>query len=115
MDDLFREAQEALEQVWFVQSLVEIEHTDFTLSLRLSIRSDLFVQLFWGKWSDSLYFALIEGDRRIFGIDREGGEWHMHPYDHPSEHIPLPAGLEPKPLFTFLAKVEDLILEGDLL
>jgi len=67
--DLQLEAEEALERVWFVQSLEEKERTDLTLSLRLHIRPDLFVHAFIGTWSATLYFALIEGGRRIFGID----------------------------------------------
>ncbi len=113
--DLRLEAEEALERVWFVQSLEETERTDLTLSLRMHIRPDLVVHAFLGTWSGALYFALIEGGRRIFGIDREGGEWHVHPYDAPDRHEPLPTGLGPKPLLTFLARVEDLLLQYDLL
>lgn len=47
--DLRLEAQEALERVWFVQSLEETERTDFALSLRLYIRPDLFIQAFLGE------------------------------------------------------------------
>ncbi len=113
--DLRLEAQNALERVWFVQSLEEIERTDLTLSLRLHIRPDLFVQAFLGELSGSLYLALIEGGQRIFGIDREGGEWHLHPYDAPDKHEPLPEGPEPRPLLKFLARIEDLLLEHGLL
>ena len=113
--DLRLEAQEALARVWFVQSLEEIERTDLTLSLRLHIRPALFVEAFLGESSGSVYFALIEGGRRMFGIDREGGEWHLHPYDAPNEHELLLEGLEPRPLLRFLARVEGLLLEHDLL
>ncbi|MFQ5812749.1 MAG: hypothetical protein ACE5I2_06115 [Anaerolineae bacterium] len=113
--DLRLEAQEALDRVWFVQSLEEIERTDFTLSLRLHIRPALFVQAFLGELSGSLYLALIEGGQRIFGIDREGGEWHLRRYDTPDDHEPLPEGLGPRPLLKFLARVEDLLLQHDLL
>ena len=114
-DDFQHEAQEALERVWFVQSLEITERTDFTLSLRLYIRPDLFVNVFIGKLTSSLYFALIEGRQHIFGIDREAGEWHLHPYEAPYSHQPLPEGLEPKPLLKFLARVEQLLLQHDLL
>ena len=113
--DLWVEAQEALDRVWFVQSVEETERTDYTLSIRLWIRSDLFVQAFAGKLSNSLYFALIQGDRRIFGIDRESGEWHLHPFGAPHTHELVPEGLEPKPLLKFLARVGVLLLEHDLL
>jgi hypothetical protein len=113
--DLRQEAQEALDRTWFVQRLEETERTDLTLSLRLHIRAGLYVQVFWGERSGSLYLALIEGERRIFGIDRETGECHLHPYDAPNKHVLLPEGLEPKPLLRFLARVEDFLLEHDLL
>jgi len=115
MDKLQREAQEALEQIWFVQSLIEQERTDITLSLQLGIRPGLFVQMFMGIRSGSLYFSLIENERRIFGIDRENDEWRLHPYHAPEQHEPLTEGLEPKPLLTFLSRVEQLLWEHDLL
>jgi hypothetical protein len=113
--DLRLEAQEALERVWFVQSLEETERTDPALSLRLYIRPGLFVQAFLGELTGSLYLALIEDRRRIFGIDLEAGQWHLHPYGTPDKHELLPEGLEPKPLLKFLAKVEDLLLQFGLL
>jgi hypothetical protein len=114
LSELRAEAYEALDSVWFIQSLEEVDHTDISLSLRLHIRQGLFVQLFYGNRSDSLYFALIENDRRIFGIDRERNQWHMHPFETPDAHLPLGYTLEPKPLLTFLAKVEALLLANDL-
>jgi len=102
-DDLLVEAQEALDKSWFLQSLQVVERTDKTISLRLYIRQDVFAQVFLGEITDSLYFALIEGIWRIFGIDRERGEWHTHPFEAPHEHQPFPEGLDPKPLLKFLA------------
>ena len=113
--DLREEVEEAAAKTWFIQSLEEIERTDITLSLRLTIRPGLFVQLFFGEKTGSLYMALIEGERRLFGIDRERDAWHIHPYEAVERHEPLVGGLEPKPLLTFLARVEYLLVEHDLL
>lgn len=113
--ELLVEAQEAFQKVWFVQSLDVFERTDQTLSIRLMIKSDLFVQTFIGEITGSLYFALIEGKQRIFGIDRESGEWHEHPFATPEKHRPLEEGLGPKPLLKFLYIVEEILLEQDLL
>lgn len=113
--DLHLEGREALDTVWFVRSLEEIERTDLTLSLGLSIRPEVFVEAVLGERSGSLYFALVERRRRIFGIDREGGEWHLHPFDSPDEHEPLSEGLGPKPRLSFLAEVEELLLQNELL
>jgi len=115
LDDFHAEALEAAEKVWFVRSIQAVDRTDLTVSLRLSIRQDLFVHVLLGQLTGSLYFALIERGQRIFGIDRHAGEWHMHPYDAPHEHVPFPDGLEPKPLLSFLSKVEDLLIQHDLL
>ncbi len=113
--DLAEEARAALERVWFVQSVEETERTDNTLSLRLFIRADLFVQTFIGELTGSLYLALIQKGQRIYGVDRVAGEWHLHPYDAPATHIPMSEGLEPKPLLKFLARVEDLLTDYSLL
>lgn len=41
--------------------------------------------------------------------------WHLHPYDAVERHESLSQGLGPKPLLRFLARVEELLLEHDLL
>ncbi|HBZ57454.1 MAG TPA: hypothetical protein DEO88_18790 [Syntrophobacteraceae bacterium] len=115
ISDLYAEVQEAVERVWFVQSMQSVDRTDCTVSLRLSIRHDLFVHVFLGEPTNSLYFALIERAQRIFGVDRESGEWRLHPYDAPHQHVPFPEGLQPKPLLRFLSMFEDLLILHDLL
>jgi len=115
MADLRLETQEALAKVWFVQAVEEIDRARYTLSSRLHIRPALVVQAFVNEQWDLLYFALILDNQRIFGIDREAGGWHVHPYEVPDRHEPLPAGLEPKPLLKFLTRVEKLLLRHGLL
>jgi hypothetical protein len=56
------------------------------------------VHAFLGEMTDSLYFALIEGNQRIFGIDHVGGggHWHLHSFETPHKHEPFDEGLGPK-------------------
>ena len=115
IESLYSEAQEAIDKVWFVQSIELIEQTDSVISLRLYRKADLFVQAFLGEISNSLYFALVEKGQRIFGMDREGGEWHLHPFELPTAHLFLNEGLEPNPLLRFLARVERILLDNNLL
>jgi len=115
ISDLILELNDISDKIWFIQSSDVTERSDAGISLRLYIREDFFIQVFLGELSDSLYFALISGNQRIFGIDKECGEWHIHPYMNPHEHEPLNGSLEPKPLSTFLSRVEKLIFEHDLL
>ena len=113
--ELRLEAHEAIERVWFVQSMEEMEHTDPTLSLRLHIQPGVFVQAILGELTGSLYFALIYQGQRVFAIDRESDEWHVHLYDAPDRHELLPEGLGPRPLLEFLGRVEELLLQHHLL
>ena len=113
--ELLVAAQEAYQKIWFVQSLDVFERTDQTLSIRLKIKTGLFVHAFIGEITGALYFALIEGHQRIFGMDREAGEWHEHPFGAPEKHRQLEKGLEPKPLLKFLSRVEKILLEENLI
>lgn len=74
-DSIRSEAEDALKRVWFIQSIEEVERSDISLSLRLAIRPGLFVQVFVGERSGSLFMALIEGRRRIFRNGSRG--WRM--------------------------------------
>jgi hypothetical protein len=67
--ELHADAQKAFRQYWFIQSIQIGQETYHTLSLRLHIRTDLFVLAFVGEISGSLYLALIERERRIFDVD----------------------------------------------
>lgn len=115
LDEIRSEAKEAAERLWFVQTLQDDLRSDNTLSLRLIIGHDLFVQVFFGERTGSLYMALIEGRKRIFAVDREADRWHSHPFRAVERHEPLTDEYSHKPLWRFLAQVEDLILDHDLL
>ena len=106
----------SLDRFWFLQSIEEIERTQVTVTFRLqTIRQGLFVQVFWGSRSGTLSFTLVESDRRVFGIDFRRGQWHMHPFDRPEEHVTLVDGLGSNPVEEFLERVEEVIVDGDLL
>lgn len=109
------EAFEALDSFWFIQAVEEIDRTDVTLSLRLHIRTGLFVQVFVGEITGAISLALIEHDARIFGLDYHRGRWHVHPFSQPAAHLPFDKPLMPTPLHSFLLMVRDLLLEHDLL
>jgi len=48
-------------------------------------------------------------------MSNAGYGWHMHPYGNVEKHEPLPEGLTPKPILTFLARVEELLLQKEML
>ncbi|MBX3050250.1 MAG: hypothetical protein KF753_02180 [Caldilineaceae bacterium] len=115
IEELRFEAYDALERIWFLQTVEEREHTDISLSLRLHIRPGLFIQLFCGQRTNSLFFALVEHGERVFGMDRERDQWHIHPFGSATEHQPVTEDVGPRPFFEFLAMVETLLVSRDLL
>ena len=66
---------------------IEIDRTDNTISLILLIDNDLFIQIYGNTKKDKLNLALIFKERRLYGYDSEGGEYHYHPFDDPDKHI----------------------------
>lgn len=115
LDILQTQVIEAADRTWFIQAVEDNSRSDNTLSMRLIIRPGLFVQLFFGEISGSFYMALIEGRQRIFGVDREQGAWHIHPFQAIERHEPLIDDFSHRPVSRFLAKVEEIILAHDLL
>ena len=80
-----------------MQSVEELSRTDHTVVMRLNIQPGTFINAYLSERSDTLSFASIKDEQRIFGIDREDDTWHIHPYGESGQHEPLPQGLEPKP------------------
>lgn len=115
MEAIRAEVLEAAERIWFVQAVEDLSDSENTLTMRLIIRSGLFTQVFLGGKSGSFYMALIEGRQRVFGVDREAGVWHEHPYLAADKHEQVSDDFSQKPVLRFLAKVEELILTHDLL
>jgi hypothetical protein len=113
--ELLDEAHEAYSRFWFVQSLIEVECTASTVTVHLVIGPELYVQAYLGEFSGRLSLALVDPSGRLYGRDRERGNWHRHPFDDPDRHEPTPEGLSPRPLLQFMAEVEEIVLENELI
>lgn len=60
-----------------------------SLNLRVPLTIGGFVEVFYNEQTGTTAYALIQGDQRVFGADNTGG-WHVHPFDDPARHNPLP-------------------------
>ncbi len=109
------ELREAEHQFWFIQRLAALDETDEVIKARLEIQPRLFVHFFYSVISGRLQMALVHGDQRLYGRDREDNEWHLHPYGTIDEHIATPEGLSPRPLMQFLSEVEELLVQNNLI
>jgi len=58
----------------------------------LTLGADQFLEFYFNEKTGTMAFALIEGQRRIWGIDRDNIRgWHLHPLENPAEHVEIKA------------------------
>jgi len=115
IEELLDEAREAYSRFWFVQSLIEVERTASTVTVHLVIGPELYIQAYLSELSGRLSLALVDPSGRLYGRDRERGTWHQHPFDDPDWHEPTPEGMSLRPLLQFMAEVEEIVLENELI
>lgn len=60
--------------------------TATSINLRVNVTLGGFIDVFYNELTGTTAFALIVGDRRVFGADNAGG-WHVHPFESPEQHI----------------------------
>ncbi len=46
------------------------------------LKDNKFIDVFYNSYTSTTAYALIENEKRIFGVDNTGG-WHIHPFDDP--------------------------------
>jgi len=115
INELILEAVQTKDRFGFVQSLEVVERTAQTATLHFMIRQTLFVQVYYSVRSGRFNFALIGASGRLYGRDCEHGQWHLHPFGKSHLHEPTPEGMSPQPIHQFLAEVETILLENDLI
>jgi hypothetical protein len=113
--DLILETEDTLDRFWFVHDIHIVEQTEATVTVHLTIGPDLFVQAFLSESSERVSFALVGQAGRLYGRDREHGTWHRHPFGLPERHELTPEGMSERPLIQFMAEVEEILVEHDLL
>jgi len=73
------------------------------LSVRVHLTfAHTFINVFYNVTTGKTAFALVEGDRRLYGVDNAKMGWHRHPFDDPDQHVPC----APVRFEDFLADVE---------
>lgn len=72
------------------------------INVRVNLVTGEFIDTFYNEQTSTVAFALIRGEERIFGADNTGG-WHIHPFDAPARHDPLPG---PMTFAEFVAAIE---------
>ncbi|GMT48326.1 MAG: hypothetical protein IEMM0007_1892 [bacterium] len=81
--------------------LLELDYLGSTLIARIGFSRDVFVQIYANETKEKLNMALVVAGERVYGIDKEGGFYHKHPFENPLLHV------EAKPV-----EIEDFVVES---
>ena len=67
---------------------VDFQREVFIIKGRVLLLKSRFLQIYFNEKTDTMAFALIEDERRIWGIDFDRmRNWHLHPLTNPDDHI----------------------------
>ena len=92
-----------------------LARTENAVKMRLEISPAIFVQFYHHQKSDTSNYVLVGWNRRLYGRDSVGGEWHRHPYQNPLEHDTSHEGAKAVTPPEFLKEVLDILHEEELL
>ncbi len=81
--------------------LLELDHTGITLIARIGFSHKVFIQIYANETKEKLNLALVVAGERVYGIDKEGGFYHKHPFENPLLHV------EAEPI-----EIEDFVIES---
>mgnify|MGYP001077010165 CR=1 FL=1 len=115
IDDWEQEITAAASAFSFVQTVLTTDKNPTALKMRLSLGPELFVQVYVNVATGTQNFVLVLGRQRLYARDCVGSVWHRHPYSDPDAHDFSVEGTRPVTVVEFLAEVQELVEEADLL
>ena len=89
--------------------------TKNTVKVRLSIRENLYIDLYFNQRYGTTNYTLILDDERIYGRDCYDGTWHLHPYEEPNRHDTSEKGRKMLSINEFVDEVEEIVANLNLL
>lgn len=63
--------------------ILHLDFSDFSLIARIGLSSEIFIQIYINTRKQKINLALVISDNRVYGIDKEGGFYHEHPFENP--------------------------------
>lgn len=100
----------------FIESTEIVNRGLHTVKIRLRIKSNLFIDVFYNDKKRVISFSLILSDERIFGRNNMGPRgWHKHPLVNPKEHDFSKDGKREITILEFLDEIENILVQKKLL
>ena len=89
--------------------------TKNTVKARLTIRENLYIDLYYNQRYGTTNYTLILENERIYGRDCYGGKWHLHPCEEPGKHDLSENGKRCLSIEDFVNDVEEILTKLNLL
>jgi len=115
IDALIEQTETVAARFHFVQAIIRLDRTRFSVKYRLVIRHDLWTQVYYNIPNDTVGMALIYQGRRLYGRDCEAGRWHRHPANAPECHDFSDAGSQPATVEDFLLEIGQILVDANLI
>lgn len=99
-----REAKKVFPKATIEYEIVRSTHLYF----RIKIDKITLIDIYFNTQTNRKDFSLIYRNNRIYGVDNLL-EWHQHPYDDPTAHIPLFGETSIQEIFAKMKGVVDIL------
>ena len=76
----------ALTDIDFVED-IDLSAEGIVVSGRIILSGKMFLEVYYNEVTETIAFALIKDEKRIWGIDRDNiRDWHVHPLNNSEQH-----------------------------
>jgi hypothetical protein len=87
-----------------VESISLFDARPNVVRLRIVLKNQTFLDVFYNEWRGKVSFAWIVNGLRVFGADNAGG-WHWHPVEDITRHVPSDQEITFKEFFLNVEKL----------
>ena len=115
LEEVIAEIKEVSQRSPFILEVIKLDETRYSVKYLLMLAEDFFVQVYQNVRSGTIGLALIYRRQRLYGRDQEGGRWHQHPFENPTEHDFSAEGSREVSLEEFLEEVQEIIEREELI
>ena len=89
--------------------------TDNAVKARIEISGTVYIQFYFNQASNTSNFVLVGWDKRLYGRDCIGGNWHRHPFGDSKVHDTTGDGANDVTPEEFLDEVFEILLREKLI
>jgi hypothetical protein len=115
IEQVIDEIETAARRFRFIQAVVQIDVTRFSVKYRLAVENDLYVQIYVNVRNGTTGLAFVHQGRRLYGRDSENWQWHRHPVNDPQDHDFSGEGTRPVSIEEFLLEVGEILVSQGLI